>query len=348
MFCLLYVCFAAKFLGILPLYIGMEIILGIAILNKFSGVYGILSIFTGHPINFFQWFLNLSSIIILPFYINALKYVKKPHLGKFSLVCCVFLFDTLLSILFIIYFALYWFETESSKTVPLPASATSTSVPDINKIEDKFDNVEIDIGNDNKINDNNNIGNKVQAKKRDYTSISATISLNNILATPTTSHVINTAIATAVSKIDENLASQSASQTYEFAITLMTSIIISAIRIYFSLIVLSFTRALLKSSKYGVNSDDYNNYRNRNNNDNDNNANGSDNLHSNQIGENQYDSLLSNTNNDNANNTNSNNNNSNILSGNGIKDTVLNYSSAFITKLEDRSVDFIVWLFDEQ
>ena len=95
------------------MFIGVEVILGITILNKASGVYGILSLFTGHPINFWQWLYNLLAIITLPVYVSALINLKtKPrNLRKISLATIVYVLDTFIGslyTLYFIYFGLVW------------------------------------------------------------------------------------------------------------------------------------------------------------------------------------------------------------------------------------------------
>lgn len=98
----------------IPLYIGVELILGVAIINKASGIYGILSIFTGHPINFWQWLFNVLALATLPFYIKALSNLKnKPKNGRTtSLACVVYLLDTLVGLLYTFYFMYLWFSEE--------------------------------------------------------------------------------------------------------------------------------------------------------------------------------------------------------------------------------------------
>lgn len=91
------------------------------------------------------------------------------------------------------------------------------------------------------------------------------------------------------------LASQSASKTYELMTTILTCVIVIIIRIYFTLVILSFTRLLLKSSKYGVDSDDFNNRRS--------------NSRANDVNESKF--------------------------------------KQYLHKMEDKAVDFIIWVFDE-
>lgn len=114
------------FLG-LPLYIGIELILGIAVLNKLSGLYGILSIFTGHPLDFSQWLLYISSIVIVPFYFRGLYDIKNPEVLPFAGILLIYTVDSATTLFFIIHFMINWFVIEDVKTVEVPGQDYSKS-----------------------------------------------------------------------------------------------------------------------------------------------------------------------------------------------------------------------------
>lgn len=158
----------------IPLFIGVEVILGITILNKASGVYGILSLFTGHPINFWQWLYNLLAIITLPVYVSALINLKtKPrNLRKISLATIVYVLDTFIGSLYTLYFIYFWFSLEEGSVKSTGTDLSSST-----------------------------------------------------------------------------LSSQSASAARELFITLGTTISVTFIRLYFTLVILSFAKALLKQNR---------------------------------------------------------------------------------------------------
>jgi hypothetical protein len=170
-----------KFMGIIPLFIGIEVILGIAILNKASGVYGFLSIVTGHPINFWQWLYNMLAIATLPFYIKALVMLKtKPNNGRTtSLACIIYIIDTIVGVFYTIYFVYFWFHDEDN------ISETGSTSPQAYGTEEQY-----------------------------------------------------------------QVASESASQTRELFLTLSGTIVFTVVRFYFALVMISFTRLLLKQLKY--------------------------------------------------------------------------------------------------
>lgn len=158
-------------------------ILGIAILNKAGGVYGILSIITGHPLNFWQWLYNILAILTLPFYVSALINLKNKlrNTRKLSVACLVYVADTLVGLLYTLYFMYYWFSREDSNPTADPLNYR--------------DNLEA-----------------VPSKSQDASV----------------------------------LASQSASPGRELFLTLSSTISVTVIRFYFTLVIISFTRGLLK------------------------------------------------------------------------------------------------------
>lgn len=94
----------------------MELLLAIAILNKAGGAYGILSILTGHHMNFLQWLYNLLSFVMLPFYISTLSNLleKGKNVRKVCLGCLVYVADTALGLFYTAYFVYFWFRREDS------------------------------------------------------------------------------------------------------------------------------------------------------------------------------------------------------------------------------------------
>lgn len=121
--------FQQKFLGCLPLYIGVELVLGITILNKCSGAYGILALFTGHPLEFMQWALYLWSIFTLAIYAQGLFLYKKPNLLAFSQIFVTFSIDTLLTCLFTLWFTREWYTLEDNTTTQKSIAAAAEREP---------------------------------------------------------------------------------------------------------------------------------------------------------------------------------------------------------------------------
>ncbi|QLG72062.1 hypothetical protein HG535_0C04160 [Zygotorulaspora mrakii] len=112
------------FLGCLPLYIGVDISLGVTIFNKCSGAYGILALFTGHPLEFMQWVMYLWSIATLCVYAQGLFQKHRPKLLTFSQIFVTFSIDTILTCLFTLWFTHSWYSLEGSSK---ENSSTGTS-----------------------------------------------------------------------------------------------------------------------------------------------------------------------------------------------------------------------------
>ncbi|CCC70821.1 hypothetical protein NCAS_0F03370 [Naumovozyma castellii] len=108
-------CFQS-FFGIIPLYLGVEIVLGITIFNKCSGAYGILALFTGHPLDFVQWVFYLWSIFTLIIFAQGLYEIHKPTLLTFSQILVFYSLDTICTCIFTLWFTSQWFQTEPTGT----------------------------------------------------------------------------------------------------------------------------------------------------------------------------------------------------------------------------------------
>lgn len=99
-----------RFLGVIPLYLGVEVALGITIFNKCAGAYGILAIFNGHPLETMQVIAYSWSIFCLIVYSQGLQETHKPTLYTFSQIFVTFSIDTLLTCILTIYFTKDWFS----------------------------------------------------------------------------------------------------------------------------------------------------------------------------------------------------------------------------------------------
>lgn len=75
-----------------------------------------LSILTGHHLNFWQWLYNLLAFLTLPFYISALFNLlnRGTNVRKTCLACVIYLLDTLVGFLYTVYFVYFWFSREDS------------------------------------------------------------------------------------------------------------------------------------------------------------------------------------------------------------------------------------------
>lgn len=116
-----------------PLYIGVELSLGITILNKFCGVYGLLALFTGHPLGIMQWVFYLWSVAMLLIYINGLSHIYKPKLMTYCLLLVAFTLDTILSCFFTLWFTKEWFTEEDNSIYNGKLSISPVNLIDMTK-----------------------------------------------------------------------------------------------------------------------------------------------------------------------------------------------------------------------
>ncbi|AJU91682.1 Kei1p [Saccharomyces cerevisiae YJM1311] len=180
-----------SFLGFMPLYLAVEIVLGISILNKCSGAYGILALFTGHPLDFMQWIAYLWSVFTLIVFSQGLYLIHKPNLLVFSQICVLYTIDTISTCFFTLWFTTQWFTLEDT----------------------------------------------------------ANIDGNNALQ----SNPISTG------KLTErgiDISKQSATESYEYTMTILITLVSLIFRFYFNFILASFVQELLHHPKYLVDGDD--------------------------------------------------------------------------------------------
>lgn len=196
-----------KFFGVLPLFIGVEVILGITILNKVSGLYGILSLLTGHPINFLQWLYNFLCILLLPIYASGLISLehKFKSIRKVSLATIVYTVDTIIGTFYTIYFIYFWFTEEDNDNTGYTGAGSAASSASA-------------------------AGDAVAAAAADAAARMFSKRL------PSSSFSEDTSL------------SQSASQGRELFFIFTTTILTAAARFYFTLVMLSFTKILLKQA----------------------------------------------------------------------------------------------------
>ena len=173
----------------MPLYLAVEIVLGISILNKCSGAYGILALFTGHPLDFMQWIAYLWSVFTLIVFSQGLYLIH--NLLVFSQICVLYTIDTISTCFFTLWFTTQWFTLEDT----------------------------------------------------------ANIDGNNALQ----SNPISTG------KLTErgiDISKQSATESYEYTMTILITLVSLIFRFYFNFILASFVQELLHHPKYLVDRDD--------------------------------------------------------------------------------------------
>ncbi|POS88154.1 hypothetical protein EPUL_000329, partial [Erysiphe pulchra] len=198
-----------RFLGVMSLSTGVEMISVFMIFNKLTGFYGLLAILTG---------LRLTSLQISMYIYSCLAFVVlvylMPHIRKQSPFQCMLLgyfhlIDTVTNILFTCAFAINWFLTVTS------GSSTSSTV----------------------------LGSDKVAKAMDLKNQMYNISGDQNVAKPVNSvTAVNEAVVYSV-------VSTTASSGSRFDETIPSVVLVAAlfmVRVYFVLVVLAYARQVLR------------------------------------------------------------------------------------------------------
>lgn len=98
----------------MPLYLGVEIILGITLFNKFSGLFGLLALFTGHPLSLLQWISYLWSFMTLIVYVQGLYMVHHPQLYPYCQILATYTIDSAVTCIFTLCFTTVWFQNDNT------------------------------------------------------------------------------------------------------------------------------------------------------------------------------------------------------------------------------------------
>ena len=130
------------FFRLITLQSGLELILLYTAINKMSGVFGLLSLFTNHKINFMQWTYYVLNTLVLIITVMCYLHIKKlttaalanislntdsnlPTIKILAFFVLVYITDFFIGNIFMVYLTKMWFMEEyaSSQTA---ASSTST------------------------------------------------------------------------------------------------------------------------------------------------------------------------------------------------------------------------------
>ncbi|KAK9365330.1 Inositolphosphorylceramide synthase subunit Kei1-domain-containing protein [Lipomyces kononenkoae] len=122
------------FLGFIPLAAGAELITVFGVVNKASGIYGTLSIFTGHPITVAQLVLNIISLLLLPVFLYALHNVRRQNALPVVAFSYIYFLDMLANLAFTIYFSVAWFRVFN---VTLATEASKDNTPSIDTASER-------------------------------------------------------------------------------------------------------------------------------------------------------------------------------------------------------------------
>jgi hypothetical protein len=219
----------------LPLHVGVELILAIGMFNKASGFYGILSIFTGHPIGAVEWVLNIVSLCLLPFYVvTYAKFAKKDAL-QMLVFAYAYVADTFINLGLTIFFCVHWF-TSVSRKVQSPMGAKVGS--GISGNEDSW----VEAGEE--------LATTATLVVETVTTVAAA-AVNTLVGAAKTAHVMDgmNDIAMNIERRSEAHAqdiNKSATLAQETGISITITVALLLVRFYFMFVVLGYGRHLVR------------------------------------------------------------------------------------------------------
>ncbi|EPY51426.1 inositol phoshorylceramide synthase regulatory subunit Kei1 [Schizosaccharomyces cryophilus OY26] len=116
--------------GLCSLRVGCEVIVWFAIINKLSGLYGIVSLFQSSAVSAWQIFMYMTSIFTLVLFSWLAVYIPRDSVPHALILFYSYAIDFILNMVFTVLFALSWFakmltSTQSAQGVPDSQQPTS-------------------------------------------------------------------------------------------------------------------------------------------------------------------------------------------------------------------------------
>ncbi|KAJ4419408.1 hypothetical protein N0V82_004990 [Gnomoniopsis sp. IMI 355080] len=116
------------FLGLMSLQTGAEIITVALLINKATGLYGLLAILTGYTLDAVQLSMYIYSVAVLATLAFLLPHIRKHSPFQNLLLSWVYIIDTALNTAYTAYFALEWFmASEGNPAGDAVEQATDTA-----------------------------------------------------------------------------------------------------------------------------------------------------------------------------------------------------------------------------
>lgn len=230
--------------------LGADIIICSGIINKASGLYGLLSIFTGHPIGALSWILHIASLITIPLYIYAFLSVKNQRALYILFFTHFYFLDTLFSIAFTIVFCVKWFaHARSLNKVASTIAAASASVATRLSLPSDGSVANGVVGQEDPTTTlaaaaSSVIGDVVEATAEVLQSTAkGAFSITTAAAEPLYQRFAEEA---KTPKSTTEALSQSSSIARESAMTITFTVVFLLVRIYFTFIMIAYARQLVR------------------------------------------------------------------------------------------------------
>ncbi|KAI6247960.1 Inositol phosphorylceramide synthase regulatory subunit kei1 [Erysiphe necator] len=200
-----------RFLGVMSLSTGVEMISIFMIFNKLTGFYGLLAILTGLRLSSLQITMYIYSCLAIVILAYLIPHIRKQSPFQCLLLSYFYLIDTVINTLFTCAFAIDWFLTITNGRSNSPTVAASNNMAKATTFKDHMYN----------ISDIENVAKPTQS----VTLVNEAIVYSVVSATAT---------ATPGSRFDETVPS------------VLLVVALTMTRVYFSLIVLAYVRQVLR------------------------------------------------------------------------------------------------------
>lgn len=251
---LVFFFFFQTFLFFLPINLGADIIICAGLLNKASGIYGLLSLLTGHPISVMSWILHITSVVSLPLYIHAYISAKNRNALYMLLFAYIYLLDTGIDIGFTIVFCVKWFA--EARRVSKVLSAATSAAADISASGSTTSSVISSIASAT----STAIAEATTAAIKNIPTSPADAPFSIATAAPepvflkraaavaveAASGAEAAAIAAANSAAAVSASNQSTSVARESVVTIILTVFLLLVRIYFTFVIIGFARKLVR------------------------------------------------------------------------------------------------------
>lgn len=110
-------------LGFISLQTGAEFISLMLVLNKLTGVYGILAIFTGFELSLLQFSTYLYSILVLVSLAILVPHLRKQSPLECLLLAWIYILDTVINCICTTFFAVQWYLASTAESDGQPDAA---------------------------------------------------------------------------------------------------------------------------------------------------------------------------------------------------------------------------------
>jgi hypothetical protein len=124
---------------------GVQLILLTHLINKVTGLYGILALLTGYPISAFQLSMYIYSLVVLGITIYLSSHIKTGSAWHCLAFAQMYALDTVINAVYTIFFAMAWFMVVAShdNTTGVPGGKTVSEASGFTKPKHNVSHVDV-------------------------------------------------------------------------------------------------------------------------------------------------------------------------------------------------------------